>query len=190
MLFDLTKIPEDTKPLEVLHWERIKKIKATDIDLGLIKRLQRFGWRMVATCLTEDGIGLAAPQVGLFKKAMLCREMSWSEEEQKYNFKPEFQLYINPSFEAETEEGKWEITEYCLSVPGQGYDISRWKKIEVSWDEPEDGKLVRHTKTLDGWPARLFQHEFDHLNGISIPQRWELQNKPRKTAAKKQKKRK
>lgn len=189
MLFDLNKIPKDTKSLEVLHWERIKKIKATDVDPDLVERLQNFGWRMVATCLTEDGIGLAGPQVGLFKKAMLCREMTWNEEEQKYEFKSEFQLYINPTFEAVTEEGKWKLTEYCLSVPGRGYDISRWKKIEISWDELENGKFVRQSKTLDGWPARLFQHEFDHLNGISIPQRWELQNKP-KNPNKKRKKRK
>lgn len=188
MLFDLTQIPSDARPAEVLHWERIKRIKAKPIESGKFDGFEQLGWKMVRTCLSEDGIGLAAPQIGLFRKAILCREMDGDGLE--YKFKDEFRLYINPDFESVIEEEKQEATEYCLSVPGKGYPISRWKKIVASWDVPtEEGEFDRQERTLEGWAARLFQHEFDHLNGISIPQRYELQNKPKKSKRKKKKRR-
>src|SRR5690606_9171972 len=104
MLFDLNELPAETKSLGVLHWEKIKKIKSTSLEPKSVDTIRQTGWRMVQTCLTEDGIGLAAPQVGLFKKIMLCRVMDgdgWT-----YKFKPEFRLYINPDFSPVLEEGK------------------------------------------------------------------------------------
>lgn len=158
MLFDLNELPVETKSLGVLHWEKIKKIKSTSLEPKSVDTIRQTGWRMVQTCLTEDGIGLAAPQVGLFKKIMLCRVMDgdgWT-----YKFKPEFRLYLNPDFSPVLEKGKGLEKEFCLSVPGKGYDIERFKKIEVSWDEPTDsGTFERKHDILEGWAARLFQHE-------------------------------
>ena len=137
----------------------------------------------------EDGIGLAAPQVGIFRKIMLCREMNGAGWE--YDFTSQFRLYINPNFEPVQEDGKWNHVEYCLSVPGKGFEIARWKKIVATWVEPdEEGNLFSQEKILEGWAARLFLHEFDQLNGISIPQRHQLQNKPQPQKSKRKKKRK
>jgi len=179
MLFDLNEIPSKTKPMEILHWERIKKIKAKEIESGKFDGFEELGWKMVQTCMLEDGIGLAAPQVGLFKKVMLCREMDGDGWD--YKFRSEFRLYVNPNFEPRLDDGKWDMAEYCLSVPGKGYKITRWKTITAKWVEPnEKGEFVEKEKQLEGWAARLFQHEFDHLNGVSIPQRYQIQNEKNK----------
>lgn len=158
MLFDLNELPVETKSLNIFHWEKIKKIKSTNLEPKSVDSIRQTGWKMVQTCLAEDGIGLAAPQVGFFKKIILCRVMDgdgWA-----YKFKPTFCLYINPDFFPVLDEGKELKKEFCLSVPGKGYDIERFRKIEVSWDEPTDsGTFERKHDILEGWAARLFQHE-------------------------------
>lgn len=196
MKLDLEKIPEEIRGLKTLKWDKIK-IKSDEISethgLGRPRQdgwpedLIKTAWRMVKTCILEDGIGLAAPQVGIFKRMMICRDFhgdGWF-----YSFAPAYQLYLNPSFEPVTKEGKVADLEYCLSVPEKGYKITRWKVINVTWQEfSKTGKLVNKTAKIQGFPARLFQHEYDHLNGISIPQRWELQNKKQTKTKRKRKK--
>ncbi|TXL16398.1 hypothetical protein BMR04_10090 [Methylococcaceae bacterium HT3] len=71
-------------------------------------------------------------------------------------------LMINPSFEplSETQEKDWEG---CLSIPGIRAKVPRYTQIKVSYTDTL-GKLVE--QTLDGFVARVFQHEYDHLDGL------------------------
>lgn len=179
MLFHLEENPKSYKPFKVLNWQKIKNIKATTVNPQSLKSFEEFGWRMVRTCLEDDGIGLAAPQVGLYTRIILCQEFDIAETESGVKFKPTpiYKLYINPTFEAVIDKGKNEEKEFCLSVPGIGFSIKRFNEIMLSWDEPtKSGEFIRKTRLLRGWAARVLQHEIDHLNGISIPQRWKQQN--------------
>lgn len=191
MQFKLKNMPEDAKPYKVLPWDHIKNMRSTSVLTreGAHAAYRKIGWAMVATCLADDGIGLAAPQFGLFKKVFLIREFRKTEEGE-FEFLPSFRMYLNPSWTGVPEEGKTTLKEWCLSVPGKGYPIERFQTIEATWFEfNEDDELVSKTGRLEHFPARIFLHEWDHLKGISIPQRWEMQN-GKKPGAKKKKKRK
>jgi peptide deformylase len=182
------KPPVTPRPYKINLWTRIKNIKSKEVDVidASLKSFEEMAWRLVETCLHDDGIGLAAPQVGIFKRVMVCREL-----DKDIVPLPFFQVYINPEFEPVIEDGKGAMKEYCLSVPEQGYDIIRWNTINIRWQEVEDGKLkmVDKVNQLTGYAARIFQHEHDHLNGISIPQRHDFQShkKKKKTKRKKRK---
>lgn len=189
MQFKLEDLPEDVKPYKVLPWDHIKNMKATSVlsKEGAQAAYRKIGWAMTATCLADDGIGLAAPQFGMFKKVILIREFNQTEEGE-FEFLPSFRMYLNPSWSAQPGEGKTTLKEWCLSVPGKGYPIERYQKIEATWFEfTNDDKLVSRSAFFTHFPARIFLHEFDHLNGISIPQRWEMQQGSQKRKKKRRK---
>lgn len=98
------------------------------------------------------GVGLAAPQVGIAKRFMLvCPSGELGDE----------QVVINP--EILTQEGEEEMEEGCLSFPRVYGTIRRSARLKVRYRDLEwkDKNL-----DLDGYVARIFQHELDHLNGI------------------------
>lgn len=143
---------------------------------GACEVYRKIGERLVETCLVEDGIGIAAPQVGMFKCVFLIREFGQGEGGEITTL-PSFKLYLNPKWVGVAEGGKSIDDEYCLSVPGPGIPISRFKVIEATWDEFDDeGQLVPTARVFEGREARILQHEHDHLVGVSIPQRYEMQN--------------
>jgi peptide deformylase len=109
-------------------------------------------------CLAYDGIGIAANQLGINKSFFLIRE---KEDEET------FKVYFNPKV---VKASKVLLTqkEACLSVPRYQLLVSRADEILASWDEIVDGCFVRVEKTLKGSDARVFLHEYDHLQGISI----------------------
>src|SRR5687767_12798449 len=98
------------------------------------------------------GVGLAAPQVGLALRMMLVCPSGEAGEET---------VVINP--EILSREGRGEMEEGCLSFPGIYGIIDRPERVKVryrdlDWNEKE--------LDLDSFVARVFQHEFDHLNGV------------------------
>ena len=72
-----------------------------------------------------------------------------------------FHVIINPSYEPIGDETR-SFYEGCLSFPGYQAVRRRWLDITARWED-EDGK--HHEEHLHGWPARIFQHETDHLSG-------------------------
>jgi peptide deformylase len=106
----------------------------------------------------NGGIGLAAPQIGIFKRVFLA------EETPKV-----FRAYINPSFVPVEGSAKAVGQEACLSVPGKVLRVARFVDIIARWTEiTEDGTQLACEQLLSGLPAKVFQHELDHLDGISI----------------------
>lgn len=103
----------------------------------------------------HGGIGLAANQVGHNLRLFV---MSLDERDYKC-FNP---IILNKSKSSSTS------IEGCLSFPELALPIERNDRIDVSWFD-EEGKLV--IETLEGLAARCFQHELDHLNGITIMER-------------------
>lgn len=103
------------------------------------------------------GVWLAAPQVGYNKRLIVVSLLQTREDESFPTI-----LMINPeilefSQECETEK------EGCLSVPGENGEVERYKKIKLHYiDENKKEKIL----ILSWVPARIVQHEIDHLNGV------------------------
>ena len=120
---------------------------------------------MYETMHAAGGVGLAAPQIGLDLRLMIFG----FEANPRYPDAPPVPVttLINPWLEVlggETEEG-WEG---CRSVPGLRGLVPRARHIRYGgW--LEDGS--EFTREAQGFHARVFQHEFDHLNGVLYPQR-------------------
>jgi peptide deformylase len=120
--------------------------------------------KMVKVCLEDDGVGLAAPQINIFKQLFIIREMDGEGKPLE-----SFIAYFNPEWRAVAEEGKEEGVESCLSVPGLPFEVSRWKTIDAIWWElQEDGSFVERKERFTGYKARVFQHEHAHLRARSI----------------------
>jgi peptide deformylase len=100
---------------------------------------------------SDNGIALAAPQVGLQKRCFVY-DLEGGEDPQ---------VLINPRITG--SDGEWWYSEGCLSIPGLHFDICRPKTVEVTALNL-DGDEV--TFEADELLARLAQHEIDHLDGV------------------------
>lgn len=113
---------------------------------------------MAETLLSQDGVGLAAPQVGVLKRAVLVIETNVDEENGEEPYVIEL---INP--EIISCEGMQKGTEGCLSIPGEYGIVSRPMKVTV---RAQDRYGKEFTVDGEGLTARCFCHEIDHLEGI------------------------
>jgi peptide deformylase len=104
----------------------------------------------------RNGAGLAAPQIGVSKRIFIMKEVLGA-----------FEVVINPDITGFGREKTREV-EGCLSLPGVQMFITRYRVCDVTYTTPE-GDVV--TKTLKGKKARVFQHEYDHLQGVLITDR-------------------
>jgi peptide deformylase len=190
MRFEIATIPPETPQVKILHWSKIKNLKSAKVNLNTsteVKALENIIHKMVGSCLTDNGVGLAAPQIGIFKQVVVVRDFTPSKDEEgkdRWVLATTFRALANPSWTAINND-KIVSREMCLSVPNVAFPIDRYKAIELKWDEytiEENDSVKRTEKTelLERDFAVVMQHEIDHLNGISIPQRWEIQNKKRK----------
>lgn len=126
--------------------------------------------RMIELMYRAEGIGLAAPQVGLPWRMFVCHVPAGPSDEPDdlpvSNSGPE--VYINPVL---TEhEGLPEVMEEgCLSLPEIRGDLMRQPTVTITWTDL-DG--TSHTRRATGLLARCWQHEFDHLEGVLIIDRF------------------
>lgn len=111
---------------------------------------------MKETMAAADGVGLAAPQVGRSLQLFL---IDWSKILEEGG---ETRAYINPAI-LELGDSKASQQEGCLSLPEVWGDVDRSNSIKIKYTDVT-GKEVE--ETLTEFPARVFQHEFDHLLGI------------------------
>jgi peptide deformylase len=138
---------------------RKKAAKVSELD----QDLQTFIDDMITTLQEESGAGLSAPQVNISQQVILVEYGNDEEEE----IPPTLYVTINPRitrFSQETVLG----AEGCLSVPGLMGEVERSQEIIVE-GQNRRGDPVK--MKLNGWTARIFQHEVDHLNGILFTDR-------------------
>ena len=127
------------------------------------KCIEKIDRHSVAKILIEnmhhyEGVGLSANQIGMYVRAFaMIKDIENNEVIVCFN--PRIIKKYNEC--VEFEEG-------CLSFPDQFINVSRPNKIVVKYED-EDKK--EHKITLEGFPSRIFQHEFDHLEGINFTQR-------------------
>jgi peptide deformylase len=125
-------------------------------------KLAAFAEQMLETMRAADGVGLAAPQVGVLQRFFVA-ELPEDEELQRPR---ETYILFNP----EIIKGRGEQTGYegCLSIPGYVGEVARREQVTVQGLD-ETGKPVR--LKMEGYLARVFQHEIDHLDGILFTDR-------------------
>lgn len=112
---------------------------------------RRFALSMIDTMHEGDGIGLAAPQVGVLKRIFVCHVRG-----------DQPRVFINPEIIGTSPE-LVDYEEGCLSIPGVYADVSRPEQISVQAVN-EDGK--RFSLEASGLLSRVIQHEMDHLKGV------------------------
>lgn len=114
---------------------------------------------MFETMDRADGVGLAAPQIGLAIRVVTIDLDVMADEMPEY--KGFRRAYINPHI-LETDGELVSIEEGCLSLPGIHEAVKRPSRIHVTY---LDEDLNEHDEWVEGFLARVMQHEFDHLDG-------------------------
>ena len=148
--------------------EKSKKVK----DFG--EALQALVDDMVETMHAANGLGLAAPQIGVLERVIVIQ---LPEEEEAPHSSQLFALCNPQIVKAEGEE---ENEEGCLCLPGWVGEVKRATSVVVKAQDRQ-GKKVRIK--AEGILARAFQHESDHLDGILYIDRVESPDKIRRIAA-------
>lgn len=121
--------------------------------------LQELIQDMYETMRKADGVGLAGPQVGLPIRLFVIDLDPVKEDNPQYaGF---LHAFINPQI-LETSEETENMEEGCLSLPGIHENVRRPKSIHVTYF---DENWTEHDEWIDGFFARVFQHEYDHLDG-------------------------
>ena len=133
-----------------------KAVKVKNFDAAL----ERLASDMVDTLRSTTGVGLAAPQIGVGEKIIV---VEYSEEHET----PELYIVVNPEITDASDEMVTGI-EGCLSVPDLIGEVDRHERIIVKGQDIK-GKALKFKP--EGWLARIFQHEIDHLDGIIYTQR-------------------
>ena len=122
--------------------------------------LQELIQNMFETCSASDGVGLAAPQIGKSIRVVVIDLDVMSDDFPEY--KDYKHAFINGHI-LEFDDTETEIMEEgCLSLPGLHEKVERAKRVHVEW---LDENLQHHDEWVDGFLARVIQHEFDHLEG-------------------------
>ena len=116
---------------------------------------------MYETLSASDGVGLAAPQIGKPIRVSVIDLDVLSEDLPEY--KGFRRAYINPHIiEYDATSASQTMEEGCLSVPGIHENVTRPSRIRVQY---LDEQLQAHEEWVEGYLARVMQHEFDHLEG-------------------------
>ena len=135
---------------KILH-QRVKSCGA-NLDRHFLAKT------LIENMLHYDGVGLSANQIGIEERAFaMIRDIEYND----------IIVCFNPRIIKRYDDEVW-CEEGCLSFPDEIINIQRPDRIVVKYED-EDKK--DHKIRLDGFAARVFQHEFDHLNGIDFTQR-------------------
>ncbi len=139
--------------IELLGSDVLRRRADEVAELGADPALDQLVADMFETMYAADGVGLAAPQVGVLQRVIVLDTRPRQPESQPL-------AMINPEIIA--LEGKTTYTEGCLSIPGEAEDVDRAAVVTVKFLDTEGNE---QTLTCDGLLAIAVQHETDHLNG-------------------------
>ncbi len=132
------------------------------------KALQTLIDDMVDTMRDAPGVGLAAPQVGVGQRLIVIEYAEPPEEgEEEKEVKPKLYVMANPEI-VKTSEEKVLGVEGCLSIPGLVGEVERYSTVQV---KGLNRRGLPMKVKAEGWLARIFQHEIDHVNGVVFPDR-------------------
>ncbi|MGI6606430.1 MAG: peptide deformylase [Peptococcia bacterium] len=132
---------------------RLKAKKVEKITPNIEKLLDNLRDTLVES---ETGVGLAAPQIGISKRAIVI------------NYDEDYYEVVNP--EIISQDGQDTDTEGCLSLPGILGEVTRAETVTVKGLNRQGEEI---TIKAEGYLARIFQHEIDHLEGVLFVDRAE-----------------
>jgi peptide deformylase len=138
----------------VAYGDPVLKKVCTPIDENY-PDLQQLISNMFETMYNASGVGLAAPQIGLPIRLFIV-DTRGDDEEEAYK-----RVFINAEIIEESGE-PWAFNEGCLSIPEVREDIMRKPNILISY---YDENWKKYTAKVSGFPARVIQHEYDHIEG-------------------------
>ena len=144
----------DLEQLRIIHYpdprltELCTPVESVDDDLAALAH------RMFELMLEVNGVGLAAPQVGVTARFFVGSPTCDPDD---------FEIYINPVIT--DYEGAIQDEEGCLSFPGIYQKVKRFQDVTVE-AMGLDGEIF--SRTVGGLHARIIQHELDHLDGITL----------------------
>lgn len=162
----IKSVPEGTamRVLSIANHEDSLILRKTSIDLDVNENkvlLQYLLKNMLQTMQAEEGIGIAAPQVGINRNVFLFTRIH--EKDQKV------QVAINPKIIAHSDTMVCFQRDGCLSIPDIRGNSKRYAWIEVAYED-ENGKKIKEKLSgfnrPDDFTNIIFQHEFDHINGV------------------------
>lgn len=134
-----------------------KKGEEISADYPNLEELIQNMWE---TMYQAEGVGLAAPQVGLAIRLFLVDTKQTKEEgKEEEGIK---KVFINAQIVDETGE-EWAYEEGCLSIPHIRGDVDRQDTIRIRY---QDENFESYEETYDGINARVIQHEYDHIEGV------------------------
>ncbi|GAB5390039.1 MAG: peptide deformylase [Alphaproteobacteria bacterium] len=140
----------------VIAPDPVLKTKAVAVD-GVDDRIRTLLDDMLETMYDADGIGLAAPQIGLSERIIVVDVRKGEERDEKDPIK-----MVNPEIIA-TGQDRVTGEEGCLSIPSVRGDVERWDDLTCQYlDENGDKQLIEASGLL----AICIQHEIDHLDGV------------------------
>ena len=113
---------------------------------------------MIETMREEPGVGLAAPQIG---EALRVVVVEYTDDERE-DAKPKKYVLVNPEYLHKSVETVSDV-EACLSVPGLAGEVERHEAVIIQ-AKNRFGKPIK--VKANGWLARIFQHEIDHIDGV------------------------
>lgn len=139
---------------------KVLKKRAQPVTFGRPERNQHLVETMLEIMRAKQGIGLAAPQIGLSRRLFVLDV----EGQIRVCFNPEI-VDVGPEHT--------EMVEGCLSFPGRSCIIKRPREIAVRY---QNHRGDWYSERMDGLMARCFQHELDHLDGIVMQDRYKEQH--------------
>jgi len=140
----------------VLNGDEILTKKAEKVE-EINEEIKELVKDMLDTMYENDGIGLAACQIGVLK-SIIVYDVEYIKEEEKR--KPI--VFINPKITS-TSKTKIEVEEGCLSFPNVFGNVVRFEKIKVEYTNLEGKRKIATGKDIE---AVVMQHELDHLDGV------------------------
>ena len=149
-MIDFEKCRITRYPAEVLA-RRAEPVEKIDEDIGRLVK------KMIEIMLERKGIGFAAPQAGVSLRLFIISLDGTAEN---------VKVYINPTITPDGLVGT--VEEGCLSVPGVFTKIRRYKKCKVTATDLDGNEF---SEEAEGLYARALQHEYDHIEGITIVNR-------------------
>ncbi len=150
----------------VAYGDPVLRKVGKDIDKDY-PQLEKLIADMKETMYNAQGVGLAAPQIGKDIRLFLIDASPFADdedlsEEDRNALKNFNHVFINAKIVEETGD-EWAFNEGCLSIPDVREDVFRQETITIEY---QDENFENHTQTLSGLAARVFQHEYDHIEGI------------------------
>lgn len=155
-------------PIYVYGMPVLRKV-AKDIDENY-PNLENLIEDMFETMFGAEGLGLAAPQIGVPIRLIVIdgsRMDADDEDEERRELSGFKKILINAHIVEETGD-EWEFNEGCLSIPGIREEVKRKPKLLLRY---QDENFVHYEEIFDGVKARVIQHEMDHINGILFTDR-------------------